>query len=243
MAFQVRTAVKHLLGPRLTTVARVLTRGGELPRWGNLRRTEPFSDLYGFDRGTPVDRFYLERFLDAERAVIRGNVLEIQVNSYTRKFGHDLTRADTLDLSAQFSPTYHCDLAAADGVVPSEMYDCFLLTNTMTHIERLDEALVQALRIVKPGGVILGSAACLLRLTAPEEDFWRMTAAGWRRTLSRAWPGCQLEVRSHGNCLAAVAALYGLALEELTQAELEVDDERFPLLTTMKCVKPVSARG
>jgi hypothetical protein len=113
----------------------------------------------------------------------------------------------------------------------------------MTHIERLDEALAQGLRIVKPGGVILGSAACLLRLTSAEDDFWRLTAAGWRRKLSRAWPGCELEVQAHGNCLAAVAGLYGLALEELTRAELEVDDERFPLLTTMKCVKPMTARG
>src|SRR5919109_5549401 len=88
MSLEIRTAAKQLLGPRLTTVARVLSRGGELPQWGNLRRTEPFSDAYGFDRGTPIDRFYLERFLAAERSVIRGAVLEIQVNSYTKQFGH-----------------------------------------------------------------------------------------------------------------------------------------------------------
>jgi hypothetical protein len=243
MSFEIRTAAKQLLGPRLTTVARVLSRGGELPQWGNLRRTEPFSDAYGFDRGTPIDRFYLERFLAAERSVIRGAVLEIQVNSYTKQFGHDLTRTDTLDISGQFSPTYHCDLADADSIVPPGTYDCFLLPNTLTHIERLDEALVQALRIVKPGGVILASAANLVRFTSGDDDFWRLTAAGWRRVLTRAWPGCAIEVRAHGNCLAAVAGLYGLALEELTRGELEVEDERFPVMTTIKCVKPMHADG
>lgn len=243
MAFQIRTAAKQLLGPRLTTFARVLSRGGELAQWGNLRRTEPFSEAYGFDRGTPIDRFYLERFLEAQRAVIRGAVLEIQVNSYTKRFGHDLTKADTLDIRGEFSPTYHCDLADADSIVPPETYDCFLLTNTLTHIERLDEALVQALRVVKPGGVILASAAGLVRLTSGDDDFWRLTPAGWRRVLARAWPGCAIEVRAHGNCLAAVAGLYGLALEELSRAELEVDDERFPVMTTIRCVKPMPAHG
>jgi SAM-dependent methyltransferase len=237
MTSRLTSAAKHLLGPRLTTVARVLRRGGELPQWGNLRRTEPFSDQFGFDRGTPIDRFYLERFLDQERAAIRGQVLEIQVSGYAKTFGRDLSRIDTLDISPQFSPTYHCDLADAGSVVPSDAYDCFLLPNTLQHLARIEEALVQALRIVKPGGVILASAAGLLRLTEADEDFWRLSAAGWRQMAARAWPGCAIDVRAHGNCLAAVAGLYGLAVEELTRDELEFEDERFPVLTTIKCVK------
>jgi SAM-dependent methyltransferase len=243
MTSRITGAAKQLLGPRLTTVARVLMRGGELPQWGNLRRTEPFSDRFGFDRGTPIDRFYLERFLDAERAAIRGAVLEIQVSGHAKKFGRELTRIDTLDISSQFSPTYHCDLADAGSIVPSGTYDCFLLPNTLQHLARVDQALVQALRVVKPGGVILASAAGLLRLTAPDEDYWRFSAAGWRHLAARVWPGCAVEVRAHGNCLAAVAALYGLAVEELTRDELELQDERFPVLTTIKCVKPASAHG
>jgi SAM-dependent methyltransferase len=238
MPSRLTSAAKHLLGPRLTTVARVLTRGGELPQWGNLRRSEPFSDQFGFDRGTPIDRFYLERFLDAERAAIRGHVLEIQVSGHARKFGRELQRVDTLDISAQFSPTYQCDLADAGTVVPSDTYDCFLLPNTLQHLARLEEALAQALRVVKPGGVILASAAGLARLTTPDEDFWRFTAEGWRMVTARMWPGCAVDVRAHGNCLAAVAGLYGLAVEEMTRAELEIEDERFPVLTTIKCVKP-----
>ena len=32
-------------------------------RFGDLRRTEPISREYGYDRGVPVDRYYIERFL------------------------------------------------------------------------------------------------------------------------------------------------------------------------------------
>lgn len=237
MASRLTSAAKQLLGARLTTVARVLRRGGELPQWGNLRRTEPFSEEFGFDRGTPIDRFYLERFLDAERAAICGQVLEIQVGGYAKRFGRNVSRIDTLDISPEFSPTYHCDLADAGSVVPSDAYDCFLLPNTLQHLARIEEALVEALRIVKPGGVILASGAGLLRLTDADEDFWRLSAAGWRQIAARVWPGCAIDVRAHGNCLAAVAGLYGFAVEELTRDELEVEDERFPVLTTIKCVK------
>ena len=41
---------------------------------GTIRRTTPLSDHWGRERGTPVDRYYIERFLAAERDVIRGRV-------------------------------------------------------------------------------------------------------------------------------------------------------------------------
>jgi hypothetical protein len=221
----------------------VWTRGGTLPKWGNLRRTEPLSDQFGFDRGTPIDRFYLHRFLEAERHAITGDVLEIQVPSHARRYGHHLKRVDTLDITPQFSPTYLCDLADAESVVPANSYDCFLLPNTLQHLSRLNDALTQALRIIRPGGVILASAANLVRLTSSTDDFWRLSAAGWRLVASEVWTGCSVDVRAHGNCLAVVAGAYGLAVEELTTSELAVEDERFPVLTTIKCVKPDAAQG
>ena len=48
--------LKSILGPRLTVLARCVTRGLPMPRWGNLRRVEPFSKSFGSDRGKPVDR-------------------------------------------------------------------------------------------------------------------------------------------------------------------------------------------
>src|SRR5262245_10283436 len=91
---------KAVLGPRATTKLRCLLRGYDLPRWGNLRRTSPFSQSFGFERGTPVDRHYLHAFLEAERALITADVLEVQTSSYTRRYGHDLRRVETFDIVA-----------------------------------------------------------------------------------------------------------------------------------------------
>jgi SAM-dependent methyltransferase len=236
----VRQRLKSVAGPRLTVLARCVLRGLPLPRWGNLRRTRPFSTSFGFDRGTPVDRYYLHKFLDANRSLVTGRVLEVQVPSYTKRFGEDVLESHTVDINPVFRATYTCDLADS-AQIPSDYYDCFLLPNTFQHIVDLHTALRTMLRVVKPGGTLLASAACLLPLIPDGGDYWRLTADGWRFVLDAEWAGCDVTVEAHGNCLAAAAVMYGLAQEELSPAELDVHDRRYPVLTTIRCRKPLQA--
>ena len=230
-------AAKRWLPASTIVRLRCLLRSKPRPHWGNLRRTTPFSTCHGFDRGTPVDRFYLHRFLGEHRHLITGDVLEVQVDSYTRRFGHDLRKADTFDIITDFRPTYLCDLAHSEGVLPSAGYDCIVLPNTLPHLRELDSCLHHLLRVVRPGGVILASAGGFIPLTADVPDYWRLSPDGWRELLQRVWSEAVVEVMGHGNCLAAVAALYGLALEELAEHELEAHDPRYPVLTTIVCRK------
>jgi len=229
--------LKTLAGPRMTVVGRCLLRGLPLPRWGNLRRVEPFSSRYGFERGTPVDRFYLHEFLDQHRALITGRVLEVQVPSYTRRFGQGVQVSHTVDIVPQFSPTYLCDLADAPQI-PSDSYDCVLAPNTLQHVKSLEPALRTMLRVVKPGGTLLASTCLLLPLLPDGDDYWRLSPQGWRELLAAHWPGCDVDVAGHGNCLVAIAAMHGLALEELDEDELRAHDPRFPVLVTIRCRKP-----
>lgn len=233
-----RDALKRWLGPAWSVRLRCLARGYELPEWGNLRRTRPFSEYFGFERGTPVDRFYLDRFLSRERAAIRGDVLEVQVGSATRRYGSDVAKAHTVDIRPDYSPTYLCDLARSASVIPSDAYDCFLLPNTLSFLRDLEGCLRQALRIVRPGGTILATASGIGPLTADVPDYWRLSADGWREVAARVWPGCEIQVVSYGNALAAVAAVLGLAHEELSPRELDVADPRYPVLVSLRCRKP-----
>jgi len=47
----------------------------------------PISDCYGYDRGTPVDRIYIEAFLDRHCDDIRGHGAEVKTDGYLRRFG------------------------------------------------------------------------------------------------------------------------------------------------------------
>ena len=233
MSPAVRAWIKVKLPPRWVVRLRCFTRGLGSPRWGNLRRVRPFSDNFGFDRGTPLDRYYLHQFFQRHRAHITGRVLEIQNTGYTMRFGHDVTEAHTLDINPVFKPTYLCDLARIDGCVPDGHYDCFLLPNTLSVLRDIEPCLRNALRIVRPGGVVLASSAALVPLTGDVPDYWHLSAEGWRELTRRAWPDATAQVEAHGNCLAAVAAMLGLAHEELDPAELDVHDARFPVLVTV----------
>lgn len=229
--------LKRLAGPRVTTAVRLVAKGYDRPRWGNLRRLRPFSATYGFERGTPIDRYYLHRFLAARRDLIAGDVLEVQMRTYTDRYGHHLRRSDTFDIVPDASPTFVCDLAASDRVIPTGAYDCLLLPNTLQHFRDLEGCMRQALRVVRPGGAILASAAGFLPLTSGGDDYWRLTPAAWREKTATVWRDAHVEIEGYGNCLAAVAAQLGLASEELSASELDAHDPRYPVLTTILCRK------
>jgi hypothetical protein len=227
-------AAKRVLSPRAIVRLRTIMRGLGVPRWGNLRRLKPFSDYYGFDRGTPIDRYYLDRFLKSHAQSIRGDVLEIQAPAYVHKYGTDVRLKHSIDINAAMKPTYLCDLAAAD-VVPSDCYDCFLLPNTLSFLRDIRSSMRHMIRVVKPGGVVLAATAVMGQIQG--DDLWRMSAPGWEELAADAWAGHDYRIEAHGNCLAVVAAMLGLAQEELTPAELEYQDDRYPALVSLYCRK------
>jgi SAM-dependent methyltransferase len=235
-----REGLKRLLGPRWLLRLRGWRDGTPLPHWGNLRRTRPFSERFGLDRGTPVDRHYLHRFFERNAGRITGDVLEVHRPLYTTRFGSAVRTSDTVDIDPGVRPTYVCDLAAPGDTIPAARYDCFLLHNTLQLIRDLEAALRTAARVVRPGGVVLAATPVLMPLESAADDYWRPTAAGWRTLAARAWPGCEVSVAAHGNCLVAVAAMLGLATEELTEAELAAEDPLYPVLVTAVCRTPTA---
>jgi len=209
----------------------------ELPQWGNLRRTRPFSEHYGFDRGTPIDRYYVLKFLQNYRQYITGVVLEIQSTAYTTVCGHAVRLSESTDIDPQHGTTYVCDLIQSESVLTSNTYDCFLLPNTLNHLKDVTASLRHALRVVRPGGVVLATAPTLTPLTPDFSEYRRFTTMGLRDLVEQARFDCEFSIESFGNVLAANAALMGIAAEELTSAELDVNDSRYPVLITLLCKK------
>jgi len=181
-----------------------------------------------------VDRHFTDRFFEENRPFITGNVLEIQNRVYAARFGQGVRRLDTVDIDSQFQPTIVCDLSEAEAAIPSDQYDCFLLPYTLPFIANLEGALRNAMRVVKPGGTVLATASVIAPIFAEYPEYWRMTEHGWRETLARAWPGCDIDVRTYGNCVSGMASVLGLAKEELKPRELEREDPRFPVLISIR---------
>jgi len=215
------------------------------PAWlGTIRRTSPLSEHWGRERGTPVDRYYIERFLAENRGLIRGRVLEVMDAGYTRKFGNDVTASDVLDIEAtNRDATIVADLAAADAIEP-DVFDCFILTQTLQYVFDLEAALSHVHRILRPGGTILCTVPVVSRIARGriDSEFWRLTPAACRRLFEREFAPGSVDVHGLGNVLTCVAFLVGMAAEELSRRELQAHDASFPLLVTVRATKAEMAR-
>jgi SAM-dependent methyltransferase len=205
--------------------------------FGDLRRTAPISRKFGVDRGLPVDRFYVERFLDVHAHEIRGQVLEIGEDTYTRRFGGArVTGNDVLHVMAG-NPvaTIVADLAAAPQI-PDERFDAIILTQTLQLIFDPPAALRTLHRVLKPGGTLLltvpGISPVATKSPWGPTWYWSFTENSIRRLLAAHFDPGECRFETHGNVLAAVAFLEGLATEDLATDELTSVDEDYPVIIT-----------
>ena len=205
-----------------------------------LRRRTPVSAYWGFDRGTPVDRYYIERFLRNHSADIHGRVLEVQDRLYTTRFGTRVEHSDVLDIDAgNTRATILADLAAA-GAISDATYDCIVLTQTLQLIYDVQAAIAHCHRILRRNGVLLATVPSASRVVGNPEmplDYWRFTTSSCRRLFADRFGETQVAVQSFGSLSTVCAFLYGLAHEELPRQRLDFHDPRFPLIVGVRAVK------
>ena len=216
--------------------------------WGGLRRLEPISRRWGADRGQIVDRYYIEKFLLARADDIRGRVLEVGGDVYTRRFGNQ--RVDQAEVvvapPGESSATFVADFVDAPEL-PSDAFDCIICTQTLQFIADPPAAIATLHRILEPGGVLLATVPGISQIDRAEEEkwneLWRFTVAGCRWLLERSFSPLGVEVEAHGNVLSAIAFLEGLSADELTPEELDHHDPDYQVLITMRATKEPGDHG
>jgi SAM-dependent methyltransferase len=214
---------------------------------GDFRRTEPISRWWGYDRGTPVDRHYIESFLKRHADDIRGRVLEVKSADYAESLGGSrVSRAEVLDVDPENpDATLIADLVRPEQF-PESAFDCFVCTQTLQYVFDLPAALRSVHRLLRPGGVLLLTVPGISRIdrdqTRRTGEFWRFTVDSVRRLCEGVFPEDAVEVESCGNVLAAAALLHGVALEELEEEEVDARDPDYPVIVTARCRKAEAAR-
>ncbi len=227
-------ALMHRWGRRGSPVGRA--------QFGSLRRVKPLSRQFGFDRGLPVDRYYIEDFLSQHATDICGHVLEVRDNTYTKRYGGNrVTESDIISISREDGmPTIVADLTAGDQI-PSGAFDCIIFTQTLHLIYDTSAALKTLSRILKPRGVLLATVPGISQICRDNNgdwvDYWRFTSASAQKSFSEVFPPEDLQVSARGNVLSAIAFLEGLAAEELTRQELDHLDPDFEVIVCVRAVK------
>lgn len=231
----------------IQTVERYTSRAAtELTvRLGLFRRLTPVSHSFGIPRGKPVDRHYIESFVAAHRADIRGQVLEGGgYVCYARRFGEDdlVDQVDILYPKPGFPDgTLVGDLATGENIA-TEAYDCLLLTQVFPCIYDIRGAAETCLRALKPGGVLLATLGGIGQLPAVDKrewgSYWRFTDDSARELFGSVFGEENIAVETFGNVLAACALLQCLSSEDLAAHELDHHDPEYQVTVAVRAVKP-----
>jgi len=202
----------------------------------------PLSSASGFDRGTPIDRFYIERFLAAHREDIHGRVLEIGEDKYSRRFGgRRVTRQDILHIDDSNSAATLVGDLSDPGLLPADTFDCIVLTQTLQYVFDVAAALRNVRSALRPGGIALITFPGVAPISIDDwQDryYWRFTLPSVNRLLADIFGEGHYSATAGGNLLAATAFLHGAAVEEVGTARLEPAMTSHAIVVMARAVRP-----
>jgi len=211
-------------------------------RFMRLRSLKPISRQFGMDRGKPIDRYYIEAFLQKYSQDIQQRVLEIGSAKYSRMFGKEqITHQDVLHaIPGNPNATLVGDLATGDGIL-SENFDCMLLTQTLHVIYDMKSAIANVHRSLTPGGVALVTLPGISQISRYDMerwgDYWRFTSLSAEKLFGEVFGEANVDVTLYGNVLSATAFLYGIAAEEFKKEELIYSDPDYQVLICVRAKK------
>ena len=198
-------------------------------------RTEPISRKFGFDRGCPIDRYYIDSFLKQNQNLITGSVLEIAESTYSKQFGHDIASNEVLHYDdSNKKATIVGDLTKPE-TLPKERIDCFICTQTLNFIFDVPKAIEGSYKVLKQGGTLLCTVSGISQISRYDMDrwgdYWRFTDLSIRKLMESpaiSTPSLMesvfgegnVEIVTFGNALAATAFLQGLAIDDLPDTSL-----------------------
>jgi SAM-dependent methyltransferase len=213
------------------------------PDFGDFARLDPFSTQFGYDRGGPIDRVFIEKFLEENKRYIKGRVLEIGDNEYTKKYGKDhVTQSDILHVNAK-NPIATIIGDLSDLMIEDNVFDCIILTQTLHLIYDFREALHNSRRILKPGGTLLITVPGIVNIDHAEwgtSSYYTFTSHFMNKMAADVFSGDETDVQHYGNVFLAAAFLNGIGAPEIEQKYFEHHDLHYQILISARITKASS---
>jgi len=209
--------------------------------FGSFSGLEPISRHFGFDRGLPIDRYYIEKFLQKHTNDIRGRALEIGDASYCRQCGGErITRQDVLHIHKDAPQATIVGDLSQSGILPADSFDVAVITQTLHLIYDMKAALVELRRGLKPGGVLLATFPGITPIAHDEWGkiwYWALTPLAATRLFGEVFGADNIVVEHYGNVFSATGFLQGVAADEVSHRKLDAVDSHYPVVIGVRAVR------
>ena len=204
--------------------------------FGELRKVSPLGESWGDKRGTPIDGYYIDRFLNMNSKYISGMVLESGSDLYAYRYGKEnVIKGGEIKIPSESGSTG----AVLPEDTPQGDCNCIIITRTLEFIYDPSPVIEVLQGILAPGGVILAAVPGMRPPLSGEPGwYWTFTDSSARRLFEGYFPPGNINVECFGNPLAAVSLLHGLAAEDLKREELDYCDQRYEILIGIRAFKP-----
>ncbi|MBS1952662.1 MAG: methyltransferase domain-containing protein [Cyanobacteria bacterium SZAS-4] len=193
-----------------------------------------------------MDRFYIDQFFEQHCDDIHGCVLEIADNNYTKRFGvNRVLQSEIFHVTESEKATLVGNLVSGQNV-PTEAFDCIILTQTLPFIYDVDSAIANCYRALKTNGVLLCTVNGISQISRYDMerwgDFWRFTNLSLAQLLKAHFKSSTknpeaVSITTFGNVLTATSLLFGIPSQELQMKELNHHDQDYQVLIGARAVK------
>jgi SAM-dependent methyltransferase len=203
--------------------------------WGDLKKSVPVCQAFGMSRGTPIDRYYLNQFIEAIRGEIKGNILEIGGTPKDQDF-YQIKSDDSyqiLNLEAGPGIDIVGDVHNPSIIEPNSI-DSIIIFNVLEHCYAPWIAVQNIYQWLKTGGKCFAMVPNAVRVHRTPVDYWRPLPDGMK-WLFKDFSEQQLYI--YGNPITVTASHQGIATEELSPEELNTFHPDYPVATCIVAEK------
>jgi peptidoglycan/xylan/chitin deacetylase (PgdA/CDA1 family)/SAM-dependent methyltransferase len=209
-------------------------------RGGDLFRVTPINRDWGWGHGIPLDRPFIDRFIQTHRGDLYGRILEVKEPEYTSRYARPGSQIDILDIDRANKAATIVDDLQSCAQIEDNTYDCLILTQVLQLVPDFQSAIATAARILRPGGILLLTVCGITQgVSSNEGSFsWSFFQPGLKHALSTHFDTKKLLLHSHGNVGLAASFLMGLTTADVPPDLLLFEDREYPIVVTARALKP-----
>ncbi len=201
----------------------------------------PIDDAFGTKRGTAIDRYYIEKFLEKNQAFIYGKCLEIAEDTYTKKYGQSkVTSSVMLHVQGLGDNVIKGNLETGENIEEND-FDSMIITQTLMFIYDLKSTVKNIYKGLKNGGTALITVSGIAKIARYDDDNWGEFHSFYMNGLKKLFVPIfgedNVQIIHYGNVKSAIAFLYGATVEELSVTDFEYVDKDYPVIYGIKATK------